>query len=86
MVQGERVVDVIQDALEAKEAAKEAKKVSCPSLADQGDQLTRFSVQDRVSVLPRRSAPRLHLPASGRQRLALPGNGWRQKRRLCPLG
>lgn len=28
MVQGERVVDVIQDALEAKAAAKEAKKVS----------------------------------------------------------
>jgi hypothetical protein len=27
MVSGERVVDVIQDALEAKEAAKEAKKV-----------------------------------------------------------
>jgi hypothetical protein len=28
LIRGERVVDVIQDALEAKEAAKEAKKVS----------------------------------------------------------
>jgi len=28
LIRGERVVDVIQDAIEAKEAAKEAKKVS----------------------------------------------------------
>jgi len=33
LIRGERVVDVIQDALEAKEAAKEAKKVSYGDLS-----------------------------------------------------
>jgi hypothetical protein len=57
LIRGERVVDTIQDALEAKEAAKEAKKV-CQLLDIYESQLI-CSAHDRVLGPSRRSKPLL---------------------------
>jgi hypothetical protein len=66
LIRGERVVDVIQDALEAKEAAKEAKKV-CSFDQVKVFKLT-YSAQDKDLDLPRPSKP-LQPLAPGHQQL-----------------
>lgn len=58
LIHGERVVDAIQDAIEAKEAAKEAKKV-CLSQVVRSKLMS--SALDKDSDPPRLSKPLLHL-------------------------
>lgn len=84
MMQGERVIDIIQDAIEAKEAAKEAKKVSSVFLVARGwYQLTGISAHAKVLLLRARSKPPLLLLPPVHPRLAQHGSGSHRPKRPC---